>query len=101
MNAQQQAAFAKALRAAGFSASEVAEALAAAEGRTKVAEEVKPITHKPRRTRAQRIAEANPLIRPQRAAKGKTCACGRSMSKARTGTKVNGKVVCHFCWTHR
>lgn len=71
----------------------------------KVAEPVKPVEpkgeKKPRRTRAQRIAEANKVIRPERLANGKLCGCGRSMAEARTGTKIAGKVVCHYCWTHR
>jgi hypothetical protein len=69
-------------------------------GRARVSEPVVEVKAS-RRSRADRVAEANPLIRPERAKSGRMCACGRSMSKERNGTKVAGKVVCHYCWTHR
>lgn len=71
-----------------------------AQGTTRVSEPVVEVKAS-RRSRADRVAEANPLIRPERAKHGRKCACGRSMSKERNGTLINGRVVCHYCWTHR
>lgn len=83
----------------------VVAAVLAELSKSKVSEPVAPIepakAPSKRKSRSVRIAEANAAIRVERLAHGKKCACGRSMSKARTGTKVNGKVVCHYCWTHR
>lgn len=101
MNAQEMTRLAQALRGAGYTAEEVAAVLRG-QPASSVNEPIKPIkdASKKRRTRAQRIAEANPIIRPQRAKTGKTCPCGRSMSKARTAT-INGVVRCHYCFSHR
>jgi len=96
----QDIALAKALRAAGFSAEETAAVLRGKPA-SSVNEPVKPIATAPkRRTKAQRIAEANKAIRPQRLKTGKLCPCGRSMSKARTAS-ISGVVRCHYCFSHR